>query len=441
MFLEISIYAIILVSILSMWILLFTISIRSYLKIPKLKSTKNRLEKTSFNIYGSKSTLSKLLKSPTISIDYHFNPFHTKDIASLPFVSVIVPARNEKEGIERCLLTILKQDYPFFEIIAVDDCSSDATFELMKKVKDQNQQLGDRLTILSPQDYESKPNDWFGKPWVSENAFKKSTGEIILFTDADTNYINTYAIYAAISYMQQEKLDVLGGLPYIKLQDLFSRIVMPLWNLLSLLFSNAGMVNDPNRTNMAYLLGSFFLIKREVFLKSGTYKIVKDAIQEDYDLALVLKRNGFKIRLVKIDSLVTALWSRDHLTLWHGIGRTIVPIAIRDMKKILFGLFSIFYMAALPFIICFYFIFRSTESPTSIPNYLLELAILSCCIVICSTYVKGLIQYKEKRPWYAFLSFVGALYLIIAYLDNLLPLILKGYKTVIWKERNYKYNR
>ena len=68
---------------------------------------------------------------------------------------------------------------------------------------------------------------------------------------------------------------------------------------------------------------AFFLIKKDVFEKVGTYKVVKDAVQEDFDLALILKKNGFRLRLVKIDSLVSALWSRDALTLWQGIGRTI----------------------------------------------------------------------------------------------------------------------
>jgi hypothetical protein len=64
--------------------------------------------------------------------------------------------------------------------------------------------------------------------------------------------------------MMKERLDVLGGLPYLRLQDSLSKIVMPLWNQLSLLFSDAGKVNDPNKINIAFLLGSFFLIKREI---------------------------------------------------------------------------------------------------------------------------------------------------------------------------------
>jgi chlorobactene glucosyltransferase len=260
----------------------------------------------------------------------------------LPFVSVIVPARNEEKEIKRCLVSISKQNYPSFEVIAIDDSSSDSTFEIMKKVKEETPEVADKLTILSTADYEKKPDDWFGKTWVSEKAFERSRGEIILFTDSDTNYSSPYTILTSISYMMKENLDVLGGLPYLRLQDLLSKIVMPLWNLLSLLLSDAGKVNDPNRIDIAFLLGSFFLIKRDVFVKAGTYKIVKDAIQEDFDLAIVLKRNGCRLRLVKIDSLVSALWSRDSLTLWQGIGRTIVPVAVRSLKKVLFGLLVLY---------------------------------------------------------------------------------------------------
>ena len=294
-----------------------------------------------------------------------------------------MPARNEEKEIERCLVSILKQNYLSFEVIAIDDSSSDSTFEIMKKVKEKMPGISDKLTILSTADYEKKPDDWFGKTWVSEKAFEKSRGEVILFTDADTYYSSPYTIlHTTVSYMMKEKLDVLGGLPYLRLQDLLSKIVMPLWNLLSLLLSDAGKVNDPNRIDIAFLLGSFFLIKREIFIKTGTYKVVKDAIQEDFDLALVLKKNGCRLRLVKIDSLVSALWSRDALTLWQGIGRTIVPVAVRNIKKVLFGLFSIFYMAALPFIICFTIIFGIIAFQWNIPN---DIAAFECSFLLSSS--------------------------------------------------------
>jgi chlorobactene glucosyltransferase len=220
---------------------------------------------------------------------------------------------------------------------------------------------------------------------------------------------------------------------------LFSKMVMPLWNLLSTLLANAGKVNDPNRIDIAYLLGSYFLIKRNIFMKIGTYNVVKDAIQEDFDLALVLKQKGYRLRLVKIDSLVSALWSRDATTLWQGIGRTIVPVAVRNIKKILYGFFNIFYMAALPFIIYLALVFDIILFHAEVPLNLLLLSALSCTTVIVATYIKGIIQYKEKKPLYAVISFLGAMFLIVNYLTNLFPLMIKKRTLVKWRARTYEF--
>jgi cellulose synthase/poly-beta-1,6-N-acetylglucosamine synthase-like glycosyltransferase len=97
---------------------------------------------TDSNISKSNTILSKLPKIFTISSDY----YHDTDIINqlvpyLPFVSVIIPARNEEIEIERCIVSILKQKYQSFEVIAIDDSSSDCTFEKMKKVKEENPEL------------------------------------------------------------------------------------------------------------------------------------------------------------------------------------------------------------------------------------------------------------------------------------------------------------
>ena len=432
-------------SILLLWVYLSIISIKSFFKIKSLKSESSiNIKKNQSIISLSNVIVSKLIGNLSLSIDYYNN---TDSIQNnyfahpfpLPFVSVIVPARNEEREIERCLISILNQNYPSFEVIAIDDSSSDSTLEKMKKIKEKMPELKEKLTILSKVDYDEKPDDWCGKTWVSEKAFEKSKGDIILFTDADSYYSNPNTIYTTVSYMLKEKLDVLGGLPYLRLQDLLSKIVMPLWNLLSILLSDAGKVNDPSRIDIAFILGSFFLIKKDVFEKVGTYKVVKDAVQEDFDLALILKKNGFRLRLVKIDSLVSALWSRDALTLWQGIGRTIVPVAVRNIKKVLFGLFNIFYMAILPFLICGVMIYGVVGFNWNISYSLLYYSIFSCLVVILGAYIKGLVQYKEKNPWYAFLSVFGSMFLTVIYLINILPLLIKKHKIVKWRAREYEF--
>jgi cellulose synthase/poly-beta-1,6-N-acetylglucosamine synthase-like glycosyltransferase len=97
---------------------------------------------TDSNISKSNTILSKLPKIFTISSDY----YHDTDIINqlvpyLPFVSVIIPARNEEIEIERCIVSILKQKYQSFEVSAIDDSSSDWPFEKMKKVKEENPEL------------------------------------------------------------------------------------------------------------------------------------------------------------------------------------------------------------------------------------------------------------------------------------------------------------
>ena len=235
---------------------------------------------------------------------------------NLPLVSVIVPARNEQDNIQRCLLSLLAQNYPSFEVIVVNDSSTDYTPEIVRKIKISRikQKEGDksldtdRLKIITVTE---KPEKWTGKTWASEQGYLHSTGNILLFTDADTYYMRKDTIYEAVSYMQDQELDVLTGIGFIELRDFWSKVTMPLWNLFSILLgSNTGAMNDP-KSKVAYLVGSFFLIRRQVLEEIGTFRSVKNAIREDAELGLLLKSTGYSMKIVRIDNGISGLWSRD----------------------------------------------------------------------------------------------------------------------------------
>lgn len=117
-----------------------------------------------------------------------------------------------------------------------------------------------RLKIITVTE---KPNKWTGKTWASEQAYLQSAGNVQLFTDADTCYMSQNTLSQAMSYMQKENLDVLTGLPLIELRDFWSKITMPLWNHFSILLgANTGARNN-SRSKVAYLVGSFFLIRKK----------------------------------------------------------------------------------------------------------------------------------------------------------------------------------
>ena len=362
---------------------------------------------------------------------------------SVPLVSVILVARDEEEHIEKCLTSLLSQDYPRFEVIAVDDGSTDNTLKIMRDVEKNSPKK--RLKVIA---LDNKPDDWYGKTWASERGYLQSRGSMLLFTDADTNYTGKNTLSLTISYMQKQHLHVLTGVPYLMLCDFWSKIVMPVWNTFFLTFgASADKVNDP-KTKCAHLMGSFFIIHRLIFEDVGTYSSVRNAIQEDAALGYLLKSKGYQVKMVKMDTLLSALWSRDLKTLWHGIGRTIVPMALENRMKVITNLIIIFYMTALPFILLFINLFSITNVNSRIDLYLfyhldplIFLNILSCLLVIIGVSAKGFIQYKMISG-YSLLSFLGSIFLIIVYIYYLMPLFIVGRsKPILWKRRTYVYKR
>ena len=110
----------------------------------------------------------------------------------------------------------------------------------------------------------------------------QSKGNVLLFTDADTNYVRRDVILQTVLYMQKHGLDVLTGVfSPEKLSNFWSKITIPLWDSVGVLFGvGSPDVNKP-KSKIAYVMGSYFLIKRKVFMDIGTFKSVCKELQED----------------------------------------------------------------------------------------------------------------------------------------------------------------
>ena len=122
-----------------------------------------------------------------------------------PRISVCVPARNEERGVEACLQSLLNQDYPNFEVIAIDDHSTDSTTKIMEA-------LAQEYSHLKVLEGINLPEDWLGKPFALHQAFKIAQGEYLLFTDADLVFKST-ALNTAVHAMRERELDLLTLMP------------------------------------------------------------------------------------------------------------------------------------------------------------------------------------------------------------------------------------
>jgi cellulose synthase/poly-beta-1,6-N-acetylglucosamine synthase-like glycosyltransferase len=175
------------------WIAIFSVAIRSNYLIPAID--------LGLKIARQAISLSSSLSCTDLSNN------------SLPFVSIIVPARNEGKNIKKCLLTLLNQSYANSEVIAIDDNSTDNTLQILNEIKNDKRILESaskrgKLKVLS---LTSKPEGWTGKAWASEQGYLESQGDVLLFTDADTCFFNKDTILLAVWYLQNETLDVLTG--------------------------------------------------------------------------------------------------------------------------------------------------------------------------------------------------------------------------------------
>jgi chlorobactene glucosyltransferase len=413
------------------WIAIFILSIRTYYLIPAidrgLKIT--RMQAMNFSSSSSSSSSSQSVEGingPSYSCGYLPNIL-------TPFLSIIVPARNEEKNIKRCLLSLLNQNYPNFELIAIDDNSTDNTLPIMNQIK---KNASDRLKVIS---LSSRPDGWTGKGWASHQGYLHAQGKILLFTDADTCFFNKDTIIYAISYLQSKNIDVLTGHARIELSDFWSKITIPLWDFFSIILDkNPAAVNN-TRSNAAYLVGSFFMIRRRVLKHLGGFRTVRGAIKEDVELGLQIKKAGFKIKIAKLDKFYSALWSRDFLSLWHGIGRTFFPMS---KFRVIANLLSLFFLAMTPFLIFTYTVSSFITQNHLLPSVIILLNLSACIMIIIGTAIKNIKKYNISAI-YSFLTFPAALFLITAYVTNIFLLFISsnGSKRIRWRDRTYLYNK
>src|SRR5215216_6196578 len=242
---------------------------------------------------------------------------HNERTQRFPLVSVILPARDEQDNIQKCLDSLVRQEYQNYEIIAVNDCSTDATGEILHKLAASNSER--ELTIIN---LERKPTGWVGKSWACFQGYKRSSGQILLFTDADTIHApDTMSL--AVRHMVDEKLDALTARPRITSDNTWTKIVLPFVWMVSHIAYSALKVNNP-KSKTGFVFGGFYLITREAYESLGTHQSVKGEITEDLALGEKLKLGNHRLRMFLGEENIQASWALDFRSLHSAIQRTVV---------------------------------------------------------------------------------------------------------------------
>ena len=237
--------------------------------------------------------------------------------ASWPFVSIIVPARNEERNLPALLPSLLTQTYPAgrYEVIVVDDQSTDATPQILAEAAARDP----RLRVISGTPL---PDGWKGKPHAMAQGAAVARGDWLLFTDADTVH-HPAALVSAVADACDRQADLYTINPDMVLDGPAERLIMPIAALGIATFYSPREVNDPN-SFVAIANGQFLLVRRTVYDAVGGIAAVRNEIAEDLAFARVIKGRHYRLCLTAGKALMRVRMYQSLDEIWEGWGKNVV---------------------------------------------------------------------------------------------------------------------
>lgn len=255
-----------------------------------------------------------------------------------PLVSVIVPARDEAHNIERCVRSILSTTYPAFELIVVDDASADGTREIAERAIGGDKRA--RVVRNSP-----LPEGWFGKQWACNTGARLARGEILQFTDADTDH-GRDLLARSVNALRNTHADLLSIAGRQTLAGFWEKIIQPqMFTVLSMRYGGTESITQSRRVSDKIANGQCIFVKRASYDAIGGHGSVRASVAED----LLLAQRFFAARkhvvvMLGVNQLTTRMYGslREIINGWRKnvfaggldavpfgkVGQSLLPLAL-----------------------------------------------------------------------------------------------------------------
>ena len=346
-------------------------------------------------------------------------------INTFPRVSIILPARNEERYIRRCIDSLIKQDYPDFEIVLVNDESSDKTLEIMNEYQNSYPDIK-VLSVNRPDD------DWIGKNWACYQGYLKSNGNLLLFTDADS-YHSENTMSLAVQNINHYGLDAITIMPRLLSYDFFTKVTLPLLTTFMHTRFSPLKVNNA-KSKLGYFFGSYFIIKRDTYEQVGSHESVKHEIIEDGALGKKVKEGNFKLRMVRGESYVQAIWARNSSDLSKAMDRLLIPMFKENRIKSTLLSIALFFLTIFPFIVFSLSLTLSVLHPNQLNFVILLFANMTLFILMLTNLIQ--ISYTLFfNKVYSLGFLIGATIIVSRFLARI---VTSNRNSVVnWRDRIY----
>ncbi len=232
-------------------------------------------------------------------------------------VSVIVPARNEAEDIERCLRSLLAQTHSNLQIIVVNDHSEDDTQHIIDRITTEDK----RMSVIHNPPLES---GWLGKHNAMQAALEHVESDLLVLTDADVEF-EPACISSAVSEFQMCRLDLLTLYPQFQFITFCETMLLPIYACLDA-FLLTPAVEDPKSPH-AMAVGAFILVCTDRLKQIGGFATIKDQILDDVAIARAFKKNGFTIGLRSAPNLMRVRFFKNNRHAFFGVAKHLLGIA------------------------------------------------------------------------------------------------------------------
>jgi len=260
-----------------------------------------------------------------------------------PRVSIIVPARNEEQDIERSLTALLALDYDNYEVIAVNDRSTDGTGEIMEKVA--GRAPHGRLRVIH---HRELPAGWLGKTHAMWTATNAARGDWLLFTDADVLF-KPDSVRRALAYAEAERADHVVLFPQMIMKRPGESMMIAFFLSMFVFGHRPWKVADPkSRDHIG--VGAFNLVRRSVYEAVGTYEALRMEVLDDMKLGKVVKNAGFAQRNVFGGDLISIRWAQGVNGVVDNLTKNFFAVLSFQWWRTLISAFGLAFLNLMPFL-------------------------------------------------------------------------------------------
>lgn len=348
------------------------------------------------------------------------------EVGAWPSVDVCIPARDEAANIERCVRSLMAQDYAGeFRITVLDDESSDGTADIVRRLAAQDA----RVRLMDGR-AEPLPSGWVGKVWANTRLGRAAQGQWLLFVDADT-FFDSNMLREALACAHQAADPPVGLFSgYLRFEQ------QGLWEgaLMASFFASQHMLPLPlalGRKAGGPAPGHWHLFRRETYERLGGYAKVWDKVLDDMETSALVNRAGLATRLLPLERWGAVRMYRSFGEIWWGVQKSIGYTLQRSWLNALCLVLLMLVSGVAPFFAPFLAAWRGFSAPETLPG------LTSLCAILLW---RWLIQRDQTGPWWGWLSHpLMAIFLAANGIHGVAA--LKFGIGVVWKGRRYDGKR